>query len=189
LFRLRQEPESFLETAPWIFKSEIELDIGVDALFQILMDDRAWEVWHPEVRNIQWKTDAPHGKGSVRTVQYSDWLSTLLLCGAVTMEELYDNFDDSGSTKSFGIKYTSIGRPTFMMYRACREEFKVEPLQDNDSNRCKFVRTVAVDPSFTSRYVFGWLVYPAMKKTFMNLCLKRLEEAILEKKLPIPLES
>jgi hypothetical protein len=184
LFRLRQETDSFLETAPWIFKSEIELDITVDECFHILVDDRSWEVWHPEVTNIQWKTDPPHGKGSIRTVVYKDWLSYLMLGGPVAMEEEYDGFEDAGPTKSFSVSYTAIGRPTFMMYRACREEFKVEPIEGKPGH-CRFKRIIAVDPAFLSRYIFGCITYPAMKDTLSKKCPQRLQQAIKEKKLPI----
>lgn len=191
LFRLREETNSFLETAPWIFKSDVELDISVDACFAILMDDRAWDVWHPEVTNIQWKTEAPHGKDSIRTVIYKDWLTYLLLGGPVTMEEKYVDFetnndddDDATTSKSFIVSYTAIGRPTFMMYRACREEYRVEPIEGS-SGRCRFKRIVAIDPAFLPRRVFGCLTYSVLKDTLSNKCPQRLKQAILEKKLPI----
>lgn len=181
MFRLREEPESFLETAPWIFRSEVELDISVEACFQILLDDKAWRIWHPEVTNIQWQTSKPIQKDSVRTVLYKDWLSYLLLGGPITMEEKYDTFDDSGSTKRFAVSYTAISRPACMVYKACREEFKVQECNGG----CKFIRTVAVDPAFLPRYVFGCLTYPTLKKTFTKKCPERFEKAVRESTLPI----
>lgn len=183
LFRLREEPKSFLETAPWIFKSEVELDISVDTCFQILLDDKAWSIWHPEVTNIKWQTLGPIQKDSIRTVMYKDWMSYLLLGGPITMEEKFDSFDDSSATtKRFSISFTALSRPACMVYKACREEFQVE---ENQQGGCKFTRTVAIDPAFLPRYAFGCMTYPTLKKTFAEKCPARLEKAVKEKRLPI----
>jgi len=181
MFPLREEPESFLETAPWIFRSELELDVSAETCFQILLDDNAWSIWHPEVTNIQWQTPKPVQKGSVRTVLYKDWLSYLLLGGPITMEEKYDTFDGGGATKKFAVSFTAISRPSFMVYKACREEFKVEEC----SGGCKFTRTVAIDPAFLPRYVFGCLTYNTLKNTFTKKCPGRFEKAVLERRIPI----
>jgi hypothetical protein len=185
LFKLRPETPTFLETAPWVFKSEIELDISVEECFNILMDDRAWKLWHPEVTDIQWKTDPPHGRnGSVRTVVYKDWVSYLMLGGPVAMEEKFENCTDTGPTRAFTVSFTATGRPTWMFLRASKEHFQVEPIE-NSPGRCKFSRTVAVDPAFLPRYIFYFITYNSMKHTFTNKCPQRLLNAVQEKKLPI----
>jgi hypothetical protein len=72
-FSLQNVPESFLETAPWIFKSELELDISMDQCWKILQDDHAWKDWHPEVQDIVWDSDL-RAVGTSRTVNFSgEW--------------------------------------------------------------------------------------------------------------------
>jgi hypothetical protein len=72
-FSLQNVPESFLETAPWIFKSELELDISMDQCWIILQDVHAWKDWHPEVQDIVWDSDL-RAVGTSRTVNFSgEW--------------------------------------------------------------------------------------------------------------------
>ena len=191
MFSLREESESFLEEAPWCFESVVELSTSADDCFhRILMKDEAWQYWHPEVTNINWTTaqdsttNIPNGHaGSTRTVLYSDWLSYLLVGGPVTFDEHYVDYKDTETFKEFSVNYKAISRPSWMMFSAFRERFRVEPMEDK--NTCKFTRTVAVDPSFASRYVFGCLSYPTMKKMIEEQCPQRMKDAIHEKRLPI----
>lgn len=69
-FSLRQVSESFLEDAPWIFRSELELDISMEECWKILLNDEAFKDWHPEVQNIVWASDT-RDVGTSRSVKFS----------------------------------------------------------------------------------------------------------------------
>lgn len=111
---------------------------------------------------------------------YKDWLCYALLAGPVTIEEEYVLVDNENF--EIQISFASIGRPTFLMFHAFREQYKVEPM---DSSRCKLIRRIGVEPAFLSRRIFGCITYPTMKKTFEESCPQRLKKAVDEKKLPI----
>ena len=64
-------PESFLQTAPWIFGGKpIALPVSVEDCFDILADDGSWELWFPEVQNIQ-NLSPPSTEGYRRVVNFN----------------------------------------------------------------------------------------------------------------------
>lgn len=81
-FSLRKVPESFLEEAPWKFRSELDLNISMEQCWKILLDDAAWKDWHPEVQDVVWAGDA-RCVGTSRTVQFSGTCVDVLWGGTV----------------------------------------------------------------------------------------------------------
>lgn len=158
---------SEINNAPWVFKSVIVLDISIDECWTIVTDDRAWEFWHPEVTDIRNAKEPAGGVGNSRTVVFCPRI------GSPT--PLYEEFDvwepDDDNVKRYQF-----------WFAGGREEFKVEAIS---STRSKFSRTVAIAPSFFTRFVVGWLVYPELKRLFTVQCPERLAEAIAKKLLPI----
>lgn len=132
------------------------------------MDDNAWQFWHPQVQNIQWKSDL-RAKGSERTVVFSDSLSNMLLFGPTALDETFPVWEEG---KSFQLSVKATTKPAALTYRSIREAFVVNSSPDGGSI---FTRTVAIDPSFVSRYLLGWLVYPRLKKLFTVDCPRDFE--------------
>ncbi|KAG7371445.1 hypothetical protein IV203_020015 [Nitzschia inconspicua] len=158
-FSLRKVPESFLNDAPWIFKSELELNIPINDCWKILQDDNAWKDWHPEVRGILWMTDE-RAAGTSRTVKFSDPVFNTLLAGPLKIWEDFDVWEDTDTMKRMSFHCPYMSRPNLLTYSALREEFCVVKTGENS---CKFTRRVAVQPSFLTRRALGCIVYPRMK--------------------------
>jgi hypothetical protein len=186
-FKFNNVPSSFINKAPWIFRSEVELDILVQDCWNIILNDKAWRHWHPEVTDIKWMDEGKHQKSSERTIIFKDLFFMILLLGPVKLYEHFDIWedDDNYSTKCFGFYVNAATRPSWLTYKALREEFKVEPIGDKTNlniNRCKFTRTVAIWPSFLIRYILGWIVHPRLSYLFEKAYPERLIKALQEKK-------
>ena len=180
-------PPSDIDNAPWVFKTEHEFDIGIAGLWNIITDDRAWEHWHPEVTNIQNKTEPAGGPGSRRTIVFRHWLFMALLAGPIVIDEEFDVWEDKDpNVKRYQLWFPAASRPQFLTYKRAREEFKVEAISEN---RCKFTRTVALDPGFMTRYALGFIIYPTLRHLFTVRCPQRLATSIENKILPIKNES
>jgi hypothetical protein len=179
MFELAPNTDSVLTTATWIFRSETEIDLPASDVWQILNDDNAWAIWHPEVTNIVWTGEAPHKKGSERTVVVKDTLFMILLAGPLKIHEVFDVWEEG---KKFGFYFKATNRPNLLTFTSGREEFKVEAINDN---KCKFTRTIAVEPGFLTRYGLGFIAYPHFKKIFTKKCPDSLVKAVTEGKLPL----
>lgn len=158
---------SEINTAPWVFKSEIELELSIDECWDIVTDDKAWQHWHPEVTDIRNAKEPAGGTGNARTVVFQPRFA-----GPTLMHEEFDVWESDDE---------KLKRYQFW-FAGGREEFKVEAIS---SSSCRFTRTVALAPTFVTRYVIGWLVYPELKRLFIVQCPQRLKEAITKKLLPI----
>lgn len=195
-FKLRHDvPESFLETAPWIFRSEVTVDMTVDECWKVLLDDNAWGTWHPEVLNVQWKKKDGGGgdagsvamkgeAGAERTVVFSDALFNVLLMGSVGIDEKFDVWDDKNdNVRRLSFYFQGMTRPNFLTYTAGREEFRVERTGDDGStSTCKFTRIVALEPGFATRYLLGPVAYSRCKHMFEVKCPQRFLAAFGQKK-------
>lgn len=190
-FSLRQVPPSFVNEAPWIFRSELILEnVSVQDCWDIVLDDNNWKHWHPEVTKIEWEgqkspaagtVKPPGGPGSRRVVKFSDSLFDVLLAGPVQLHEHFDVWDESSPhKKEFGFYFVGMTRPNFLTYRALRESFMIE--EHKNGKGCKFTRIVAVEPSFLTRYLLGFVVYPRLANLFEQLCPLRFQQAIRENK-------
>jgi hypothetical protein len=158
-FPLQPAPHSLLVEAPWIFRSEILVEgMTVQECWDIILDDGAWAKWHPEVTDIRWK-DPTRGVNAERNVTFKDALFMVLLAGPMVIEEHFDVWDDASDEKKlFSFYFVSFNKPSFLTYRAGREEFRVERTETG----CKFTRVLAVEPSFLTRYVFACLARPRL---------------------------
>ena len=180
MFKYTFLPSSQINSAPWIFKSEVELDMSIEDFWITLIDDRSWKHWHPEVTNIQ---NTKVGFGNSRTVVFRHWFFMALLAGPVRIHEDFDVWEaDDDQMKRFQFWLSGASRPSFLTYQGGREEFKVEAIS---AKRCKFTRTVALIPSFLSRYALGFAIYPMLRSIFTVQCPRRLLASIEKKVLPL----
>jgi len=173
MFKYQFLPESDLEKVPWVFKGELQLDMSVEDCWDIITNDFAYEVWHPEITNM--KNNGPTGLGNSRTV-------VLRLLPAGPSSRITGKFDvwedGDNDMKRMQCWCTASSRPQFLAYKRAREEYKVEAIS---GNKCIFTRTVAMDPAFLTRYGLGWAIYPMLRKTFTVKCPTRLVDAIKNK--------
>ena len=191
-FNLRQVDVTFLKTATWIFEMNLELkDVDADTCWKILTSkDDNFQYWHPEVTNITWYDNGKHRcVGSKRSIVFHDTVFDILLLGGCPLEEHFDIWDDTNYI--WGFYMTRIGKPTFLTYTAVREEFRIIPKGDNGKNNgknnggCILHRKVAMEPSFLSRYLLGWLAYPRLRNVFEVKCPQRFRQALKEKKFKV----
>lgn len=181
MFTLQPNDASFLTTASWIFKSEIQINLAADTVWQILKDDEAWKIWHPEVAKIDWlDMEGSHRAGCERVVLFKDTLFMILLVGPAKIHEVFDVWEEN--EKVFGIYFKAINRPSILTYKSAREEFKVQAI---DENSCIFTRTVALEPGFLVRNLLGFIVYPRLNNLFTKKCPTRFLEAVEKGRLPI----
>jgi hypothetical protein len=186
MWKLRSVDSSFIETAPWVFKAEMELDCTAQEAFDILASDESSKHWQPEVQNIKWDdSKPPRSVGAVRTVVYNSFLNYVFLGGPCTLQETIDGWDDGGeeanTKKTISFSFTALARPPFMMYYAGREDFSIEPILD----KCKVTRICSFEPAFLARYVFGCIIYRNMKYVFEEKTAQALVKAVRENKLPL----
>lgn len=181
MFKYNRITESELETVPWVFKSEVELDISLQECWNILTDDAiAAKTWFPETTDYTYSKKP--GLGATRTVVFRHWLFNILLGGPATIAEEFDVWEDKGTDmKRFQFWFTAASRPQFLTYKRAREEFKVEAISDT---KCKFIRTVGMEPAFATRFLLGWMVYPTLRSIFTVKCPNRLAQAVENKILP-----
>lgn len=111
--------ESIIRTAPWIFRSEVEVDISVDDCWKILMDDSAWQYWHPEVTDIEWDSKL-RDKGASRTVNYRSILLMILLGGPLKIWEHFDIWEEKSDYRRMSFYFQYLSRPSFMTYAGAR---------------------------------------------------------------------
>ncbi|KAI2508404.1 hypothetical protein MHU86_6078 [Fragilaria crotonensis] len=183
MFEYKFLPSSEINTAPWVFTSELELDISIDECWSIITDDRAWQHWHPQVTNIQNDKEPAGGAGNSRTIVFRHWFFMALLAGPIAIREEFDVWEDQDdAVKKYQFWLAAASRPVFLTYKGGREEFKVESIS---ATMCKFTRVVALQPAFLPRYALGWLVCPVLRRLFTVQCPQRLTEAIAKNLLPI----
>lgn len=149
----------YLTTAKWIFRNEVVLNANPSDVFTILLDDDAWNLWHPEISEIDWQTEAPHTVGSKRSVRFSNWLFMILLFGSLIIHEEFLVWE---TNKRLAFRFNRTNRPRFVGYLAGMEDFQIEELEDG---KCKLIRTVAVDPSFITS-MLACILKPVLRSIF-----------------------
>ena len=118
--------ESFFKTAPVIYAAYWDIPRP------------AAEVWGELTQNplywcrgfkAQWRTPAPHGVGSVKTVK---------VLGALVADEHYFVWEE-GRRKAFFVATANLP-----LYKTLAEDYLVEPLSDE---ACRLTWTIAADPT------------------------------------------
>ena len=173
---------NFLETAEWIFESNVTLPLTLDQCWDILTDDGAWEYWHPEVRSIENTVGTPGTVGSERTIVFGDWVIGLLVGGPFRIQEVFDSWenDASSDTRRYSMYYKGVTRPNAFTYSRGKEEFVCQRISDSET---RFTRTVALDPGFLAN-MLSFIAYARLENVFEVLCPERLLESIEAGRLP-----
>lgn len=144
-FSCRAVDAEFFATAPWRWVNEVELDASADAVFALFEDGAAWPKWFKDIRKVEWTSPRPFGVGTTRTVT----LATI---------KVWEHFFrwDPGRGMSFYMLSTSLP-----LARALAEDYRLEPL---GPGRCRFVYTVAAEPTLLSR-----CLGPALRWNFARM--------------------
>lgn len=179
-FPIEPAPEDFVNTATWIFDSDLLLPIPLEECWDIITDDGAWEFWHPEVTHITNTEGFPGTIGSKRTIVYKDWLLNTLSLGAITFEETFDVWEDDGEYRRYSFYFSGATRDESFTWTMAREELICVKVDEQSS---RFGRTVAIEPG-VGQQTLSFLVRPWMARTFEKLCPKRLLDAIEAGDLP-----
>ena len=58
----------FLDTAPFCFFNQVELDATPAEVFAMFGDAEAWPQWFDEIRHVEWTSERPFGPGTTRIV-------------------------------------------------------------------------------------------------------------------------
>ena len=129
-FNLRPVDLDFIAKAQWRFVTDTEIDAAPAEVYSILLDDNAWNVWHPEITIIQWLTPEPKGVGSQRIIMF----------GTMKVTEEFLAIDNNAR---FTFRFNHLSKPTCMTFNAMVEDFILVELPNN---RTRLIRTVNADP-------------------------------------------
>ena len=193
LFGSMQEfaPESFLQTAPWIFGGQpTELPISVQDCWNIITDTDALPFWFPEVTNVRYTLEPSldNGMGVLgrRVVDFNPINTNLILylaqLGPIEIDEIIDIWEPDGEDqRRFSFYFVETDRPVFLSFKQVREEFRCEAVTET---RSTFTYTVAVAPGLVTALA-GFVVKPAFRDIFQRLVPARLLESVEAGTLPL----
>lgn len=154
--------DEFAKTAPWLFVTEVDVNASPEIVFKLLLEDNSWSTWHPEISNIVWSTPLPHGKGSKRSVTFTQWFFAILLFGPLV---LYEEFMVRENNRRIGFCFNATNKPAVLGYRAGIEDFQLEPIDNGKKTR--FRRIAAFEPSFLTSCI-GFIIKPILRNVFQN---------------------
>ena len=174
-------PFGFFDDAPWIFESEVEINVSVEDCFGIMRDADAWQYWHPEVTNFVEMTPITSNGTGTSEIIFNDPIFNLLLLGPFGARFLYDIYEPDGDdTKRFSIVATEIELPEILGFSALREEFICEMIDDTKS---LFTRRVAGRPGLLVKLLKP-ITFTRFQIIFEKLCPERLVASINAGLLP-----
>ena len=121
--------ESFFETAPYVYRYPVELDVAPEVVWESLTSDRSLADWGLGLHSVTWTSPRPFGVGTTREV-------TLPL-RAMTVRETFFRWD-TGHRKSFYV--TAADRPLLTRFA---EDYLVE----QTATGSRFTWTMALEPA------------------------------------------
>jgi uncharacterized protein YndB with AHSA1/START domain len=120
--------ESFFETAPYIYRLPVELEVPPERVWESLTSDRALADWGLGLHRLEWTSPRPFGVGTTREV--------VLPGRAIAVRERFFRWDE-GHRKTFYV--TEADRPLLKRFG---EDYLVEPTATGS----RFTWTVAMEP-------------------------------------------
>jgi uncharacterized protein YndB with AHSA1/START domain len=104
--------ETFFQTAPHIYRFEVDLPVPPARVWESLTSDNSFADWGPLAKSVQWTSPRPFGVGTSRTV--------VLAGAAMTVHEQYFRWDE-GQRHSFYVREAN--RP---LLRRMAEDYVIE---------------------------------------------------------------
>jgi len=180
LFETMQDfaPESFLQTAPWIFGGQpTELPISVQDCWDIITDTDTLPFWFPEVTDVRYTIEPSPGVPGRRFVDFS--LAQLVSIEADEIVDIWEPDGEDQRRNSFYFVETNL--PVFLSFKQLREEFRCDAVTETSST---FTYTVAVAPGLVTALA-GFVVKPAIRELFQRRVPARLLESVEAGRLPL----
>lgn len=136
----------FVDTAPFRFVSNIDLNISPEQLFEVLADETSWPRWASVITNVTWTSPEPRGVGTTRTVD---------MRGGITGEEEFLAWEP------FTHMAFRFNESTTSSITAFAEDYRVVPTAQG----CHLTWVMAMQPNGLAgrwgmtlgRPVMGWL--------------------------------
>jgi uncharacterized protein YndB with AHSA1/START domain len=123
---LRPVDDDFLQDAPLVIRSSVDLAAPPSRVWEVLGSDEMWS-WMPIIDDLQWRTPGPHAAGSVRRLR---------MARLITVDEEFYRWDvDRRAT----FRVTHQSRP---LLDALMEDFVLEP----SAKGTRLTWTMAVAP-------------------------------------------
>jgi hypothetical protein len=125
--------ETFFDTAPFVYRYPVELDVPPERVWESLTSDRALADWGLGLSSLRWTSPRPFGVGTTREV--------VLPLKAMAVRERFFRWEE-GSRKSFhGVE---ANRP---LLRRMAEDYLVEKTESGS----RFTWTIAMEPTPRAR--------------------------------------
>jgi hypothetical protein len=121
--------ETFFDTAPYVHRYPVELDVAPERVWESLTSDRALAAWGLGLHSLRWTSPRPFGIGTTREV--------VLPGKAMAVREKFFRWED-GHRKSFHA--VAADRP---LLRRFAEDYLVEPTRGGS----RFTWTIAMEPA------------------------------------------
>jgi uncharacterized protein YndB with AHSA1/START domain len=121
--------QTYFDTAPYIYRYPVELDVPPERVWAALTSDRSMADWGLGIHSLRWTSARPFGVGTTREV---------VLPGKVmTVRERFFRWEE-GSRKSF--YGTEINRPVV-------DRFAEDYLVEQTARGSRFTWTIAFEPT------------------------------------------
>lgn len=171
----------FTEEAEWDMESATILPVSVKDCWDIITSDEAMDIWCPEFGNVE--NSGEPGVGNIRNAVLDDSVLNILSLGSVGIEQTFDVWnDEEDNIRSYAYYVSGTTRPGFMSWKAAREQFVCEEIDDDNT---MLTRTLAIEPGFLTE-TLEFVVQPRLESIVEEKCPERLLNAIAQGKLPIP---
>jgi uncharacterized protein YndB with AHSA1/START domain len=121
--------ETYFDTAPFVYRYPVELDVPPERVWESLTSDRSMADWGLGIRSLRWTSPRPFGVGTTREI--------VLVGKVLAVRELFFRWDE-GSRKSFYA--TDINMPVVARFA---EDYLVE----KTARGSRFTWTIAFEPT------------------------------------------
>lgn len=129
--------ESFFDTAPYVYRLPVELDVPPERVWESLTSERALADWGLGLHRLEWTSPRPFGVGTTREV--------VLPGRAMAVRERFFRWDE-GHRKSFYA--AEADRP---LLKRLGEDYLVEATATGS----RFTWTIAMEPRPRTRLLIG----------------------------------
>jgi len=142
----RPVDSSYLESAPYKFVNEVEINASAEEIFSVLEDAEAWPKFFKAISNVTWTSPKPFGVGTTRTVTSQGM-------------KFHEEFVVWEQNKRYAFYFTATSMP---FVNALYEDYLLEELANGIT---KFTYTVACEPKLFIR-LLGPIGKNMLGKTF-----------------------
>ncbi|MDT4936742.1 MAG: hypothetical protein QOG80_413 [Pseudonocardiales bacterium] len=135
-YPLEPADESFLDTAPFVHRYPVDLDVPPERVWESLTSDASMSAWRLPVRTLEWTSPRPFGVGTTRTVELSG--------GALGIREKYFRWDEGRRMSFYAVECT----------RTLLRRFAEDYLVEERPGGSRFTWTIALEPTAKAHRLF-----------------------------------